>query len=245
MTAAKPDFGSTLPWIDSSIEDDRLIAACIGIAREHVHSPVALVTRDINMRNKAVLAGIPFVEPPYMQADAASPSEIPSQRRRVPDLRILELNATGGSTGTVTFTALVQNYGSEPVRAYITATVNGELVAVQPSPLDLLVNSEPVQVFIDVPRPRVGDLVAEFNNETTLYAQELVLEVRVADQSVTSETWGERVYDPETNGVRHEIQQRYWRMGRGDDTEGDRRAAHIASWALRLENSEGRGADSD
>jgi hypothetical protein len=64
MTAAEPDFENTLPWIDPTIKDDRLLAACLEIVREHPHSPVVLVTRDVNLQNKARHAGIPFVEPP-------------------------------------------------------------------------------------------------------------------------------------------------------------------------------------
>ena len=32
--------------------------------REHVRTAVILVTRDINLQNKAEYAGLPFVEPP-------------------------------------------------------------------------------------------------------------------------------------------------------------------------------------
>jgi PIN domain len=94
MTAAEPDFENTLPWLDPTIKDDRLLAACLEIVREHPHSPVVLVTRDVNLQNKARLAGIAFVEPPDPPADAADEQA----RRRTgprPDVRILELQATG------------------------------------------------------------------------------------------------------------------------------------------------------
>jgi predicted ribonuclease YlaK len=32
--------------------------------RQHPRTPVILVTRDINLQNKAEYAGLPFVEPP-------------------------------------------------------------------------------------------------------------------------------------------------------------------------------------
>src|SRR5439155_14433359 len=64
MTAVEPNFDTTLPWLERTVEDDRLLASVLEIVREHPHSPVILVTRDVNMQNKADLAGIPFVEPP-------------------------------------------------------------------------------------------------------------------------------------------------------------------------------------
>src|SRR5882724_2406787 len=42
-----------------------------------------------------------------------------------PDLRIVELTATGGSSGNVDFAAFVQNYETQPARISITATSDG------------------------------------------------------------------------------------------------------------------------
>ena len=47
-----------------AILDDRLLATVVEVMRLHPHSPVTLVTRDINLQNKAEFACIPFVEPP-------------------------------------------------------------------------------------------------------------------------------------------------------------------------------------
>jgi len=223
MTAAEPDFENTLPWIDPTIKDDRLLAACLEIVREHPHSPVVLVTRDVNMQNKARHAGIPFVEPPDPPADAAD-EQPRRQRGPRPDVRILELKSTGGSSGKVDFAALIQNYGTQPTRATLTATVGGVPVTCRLVTLDLLVNSEPSRVVIDVPRPDLGELVPEFSDEATLYGRELVLDVAVDGERVTAETWREHVYDSETERERHAIQQRVWRRGRGEQTEGDLRA---------------------
>ena len=63
-------------------------------------------------------------------------------------------------------------------------------------------------VAIDVSRPELGEPVPEFNNETTLYGQELVLELAVANECAAAETWREHVYDSATERERHEIQQR-------------------------------------
>ena len=64
MIAVEPDFSQTLPWLDPSVQDDRLIAATLEVIRQHPDSPVTIVTRDGNLQNKARHAGMPFVEPP-------------------------------------------------------------------------------------------------------------------------------------------------------------------------------------
>ena len=215
MTAVEPDFDNTLSWLDPRVEDDRLLAACLEIVREHPHSPVVLVTRDVNIQNKARHAGIAFVEPPDPPARVTD--EKPTRRRgRRPDVRILELKSHGGSVGKVDFSAEIQNYGVQPVRAHLRAAVEGEAVTCQPDTLDLLANAEPTRVAIAVPRPRLGELVPEFSHgETTLYGCELVLELTVDGERVAWETWREHVYDASTEAERHEIQQRIWRIGRG------------------------------
>jgi predicted ribonuclease YlaK len=62
--APEPRMERSLPWLDATNSDDRLIAAVVEIMRQHVRSAVTLVTRDINMQNKAAHAAIPYVEPP-------------------------------------------------------------------------------------------------------------------------------------------------------------------------------------
>jgi hypothetical protein len=62
--ALEPKVEETLPWLDPSNEDDRILASFVEVMREHVRTPVILVTRDINLQNKAEYAGLPFVEPP-------------------------------------------------------------------------------------------------------------------------------------------------------------------------------------
>src|SRR5690625_986556 len=60
--ATEPDFSSTLDWLDSENNDDRLIASTLEIMRRHPQSPVVLMTGDINLQNKAELAQIPIIE---------------------------------------------------------------------------------------------------------------------------------------------------------------------------------------
>jgi PIN domain len=62
--ALDPKVEETLPWLDPATEDDRILASFVEVMREHVRTPVILVTRDINLQNKAEYAGLPYVEPP-------------------------------------------------------------------------------------------------------------------------------------------------------------------------------------
>ena len=63
-TATEPDFDKALPWLDRTNDDDRIIAHTYEVMRQHSRSPVLLVTRDINLQNKADKAMIPTAEPP-------------------------------------------------------------------------------------------------------------------------------------------------------------------------------------
>ncbi len=220
MTAVEPDFEKTLPWLDRTIKDDRLLAACLEIVREHPHSPVVLVTRDVNVKNKARHAGIPFVEPPPPSAPAQTRAARPTDRG---DVRIIELKATGGSNDHVSFAAKVQNYGTGPTHARLSANVDEYRVQTVPEELDLLANAPPESVVIRVDRRGLGDLMPECNNETTLYGRELVLTASAGDRETVA-TWSEAIYDPETDVGRNAIQQSYWRIGRGNESVGDLRA---------------------
>ena len=62
--AVEPDFGRTLPWLNATNADDRILATYVEVMRLYPRSPVLLVTRDINLQNKAEFARLPFVEPP-------------------------------------------------------------------------------------------------------------------------------------------------------------------------------------
>lgn len=62
--AVEPEVSNTLPWLDKDNNDDRILAATIEIMRMRPRSAVVLVTRDINMQNKAEFARMPFIEPP-------------------------------------------------------------------------------------------------------------------------------------------------------------------------------------
>jgi hypothetical protein len=62
--AVEPDFPQTLPWLDRENNDDRILAGFIEVMRQHPRCQVALVTRDINLANKADYARVPCVFPP-------------------------------------------------------------------------------------------------------------------------------------------------------------------------------------
>jgi PIN domain len=51
--ATEPKMEDSLPWLDPTNKDDRILAHAIEVVRTHARSPVSLVTRDINLQNKA------------------------------------------------------------------------------------------------------------------------------------------------------------------------------------------------
>ena len=57
-------MANSLPWLQETNNDDRLLAYFLEIMRLHVRSTVILVTGDINLQNKAEYARLPFLEPP-------------------------------------------------------------------------------------------------------------------------------------------------------------------------------------
>jgi len=62
--AIEPNVKSSLPWLDSDNDDDRILAGVIEVMRARPRSPVLTVSRDINFQNKTEFANIPFIEPP-------------------------------------------------------------------------------------------------------------------------------------------------------------------------------------
>jgi hypothetical protein len=62
--AVEANMQRTLPWLDRTNDDDRLLANFLEVMRKYPHSAVTLVTRDINLQNKAELARVCFIEPP-------------------------------------------------------------------------------------------------------------------------------------------------------------------------------------
>jgi hypothetical protein len=142
------------------------------------------------------------------------------------DLRILELTAAGGGGDYVDFNLSLANYRSRQSRCNVIAHVAGEALRCHPAVLDLIPSTPPSLVRVLVPRAQLGELVSECNNET-LYGETLVVRV-VEGDSAFEETWRETVYDPEIDRERHAIQQRYWRRGRGEETEADMRVEHLA-----------------
>lgn len=68
--AVEPAFSESLSWLDANNNDDRFIASCIEIMRQMPDNQVVLLTRDINLQNKAEFARIPFLEPPEQSGTA-------------------------------------------------------------------------------------------------------------------------------------------------------------------------------
>jgi len=62
--AVEPDMKHTLSWLDRDNNDDRFIASFLEVMRQHPRSVVVLVSRDVNVHNKANFALMPVVDPP-------------------------------------------------------------------------------------------------------------------------------------------------------------------------------------
>jgi rRNA-processing protein FCF1 len=62
--ATDPKMSESLSWLNANNKDDCLLATSIEIIQSNLGARVFIVTGDINMQNKAELAGIPFVEIP-------------------------------------------------------------------------------------------------------------------------------------------------------------------------------------
>ena len=62
--AVEPRVEDSLPWLNPTSQDDRMLASCLEAMRVHSRSAVILVTGDINLQNKAEFARVPFIEPP-------------------------------------------------------------------------------------------------------------------------------------------------------------------------------------
>ena len=127
------------------------------------------------------------------------------------DVRILELEPTGAGT-FVDFSAFIQNHGTKPCRCGIAASVGDHPVDCTPAIVDLLVSDPPKRIAIHVPRPELGDLVKAFDDETTLYGAELVMQVNDGKRR-TSKTWAEHVYTSNEDAERYDVQQRLFRSG--------------------------------
>lgn len=60
----EPKIENKLSWLDMENNDDRFLASIMEVMREIPQTPLTIVTRDINLQNKAEYASIPYVEPP-------------------------------------------------------------------------------------------------------------------------------------------------------------------------------------
>ena len=58
----EPDFDKTLSWLDPLNMDDRIIVSTLEIELKYLSSEVLLITNDLNLQNKAELAGIKYID---------------------------------------------------------------------------------------------------------------------------------------------------------------------------------------
>ena len=63
----EPDMSKTLSWLDPSNADDRFLATVLEAIRSNLGTSIVIITFDMNMQNKAELAGIPYRE---LEADS-------------------------------------------------------------------------------------------------------------------------------------------------------------------------------
>jgi len=67
--AHEPDMSESISWFDATNADDRFLATALEVIRANPGATVFVVTSDINMQNKAEVAGIPFCEVPAQRAE--------------------------------------------------------------------------------------------------------------------------------------------------------------------------------
>jgi hypothetical protein len=60
----EPEFSRLPGWLNPDVPDDRIIAGALEVQARHPSSVVVFVASDLNIQNKAEVAGIPYVEPP-------------------------------------------------------------------------------------------------------------------------------------------------------------------------------------
>jgi hypothetical protein len=164
---------------------------------------------------------------------AGLPAEALRVREPTAEPRVLSLQPTGGGT-FVDFRAEVAKYGSRPCRCRLGASVDDTAVECSPGSMDLAPTGLPKTVRISVPRPDLGDLIPEFNHETTLYDATLCLRVETDEGVTAEETWHEHVYTEAENRERYAIQQRKWRLGRGGSEPTDLRAEYMSERTRRM-----------
>jgi PIN domain-containing protein len=61
--AIEPRMPDSLPWLDATNDDDRLLASIVEVMRLNPLASVTVVTRDLNFQNKPEFARVPFVSP--------------------------------------------------------------------------------------------------------------------------------------------------------------------------------------
>jgi len=58
------DARSVLSWLDPAVPDDRIVAAALRLQSDNPAGNVVLITRDLNLQNKADAVGLAYAEPP-------------------------------------------------------------------------------------------------------------------------------------------------------------------------------------
>jgi hypothetical protein len=153
-----------------------------------------------------------------------------------PDPRILTVNFGGGGADSLDFNVELANYGTQQCRADLTAQVGDRPVLCNPSALDLIPNSLPKGARIILPRPQLVDLMPECDGVPTLYDETLYVRLSTGRHH-DEKTWHEVIYGRETDHEHFEAQRRYWRRGRGEETENDRREDAVSETEKRMDSA--------
>jgi hypothetical protein len=141
-----------------------------------------------------------------------------------PELRVRVRRGVGGSAGELGFDVSVSEIRNLvpalDVRVIAELEEGDEVIAsiFESEHFDLAAGELNYAIRIPVPRPSFGELVPECNSEPTLYGRDLVVTAKSENGGVDVAVWREVMYDPDTNGGRFEIMQRYARAARGSDS---------------------------
>jgi hypothetical protein len=217
----------------STFEGGVAVGVVVGLILLAVGATIALVRLLVKRRRPAA----PLLAPP----PTSIPAPVPPPQ---PELRILSVQSSGGGSGHIDFVAELANVGTQFSRCEVMARVGDKEVECNPSMVDLEPQKAPKLVRIMVARPGLGDLVSAFASEPTLYDRTLRVEAVDGEHRASSE-WHEKVYSLEENPKRYHIQQRVWRIGRGEDTPDDRRGAELDEAVRRYREKHAQRDDDD
>jgi hypothetical protein len=82
VTAIDPDMRETLEWLRAGHGDDELLASALELRWHDLNAAVVLVTRDVNLQNKARLARMPYIDVEEIAEQRQLPRKPPPRDER-------------------------------------------------------------------------------------------------------------------------------------------------------------------